>query len=122
MFKTRAGKTETALPVWGKALYDAVLASESTTKPFKTWLAESVERRFSIELDSIETKDSLQQSHKAASSLLALPWEILHDGSGYLWAVGNGIPIRRSVSGLQPTPPLKAKLPIRVLLLSPGQR
>lgn len=123
VFKIRAGKTEAALPEWGKALYRAVQAGESTQAPLNAWSEKTGSRRFSVEVNSASPKDSgrtkAQQAHEAASRLLALPWEIMHNGNGYLSAGGNGIQIRRSLPNRKQTAPLKARLPIRVLLLSP---
>jgi hypothetical protein len=56
---------------------------------------------------------------EAASDLLSLPWEILHDGDGYLSQGANGARVRRRLPNRKPTTTLQADLPIRVLLISP---
>ncbi|MEM9945664.1 MAG: tetratricopeptide repeat protein, partial [Cyanobacteria bacterium P01_D01_bin.36] len=55
----------------------------------------------------------------AASDLLSLPWEILHDGEGYLSQGGEPVRVRRRLPKRKAIQALEAKLPIRVLLLSP---
>ncbi len=56
---------------------------------------------------------------EAASDLLSLPWEILHDGTGFLSQGGKAARIRRRLPNRKQTLTRKAELPIRVLLLSP---
>ncbi len=36
---------------------------------------------------------------EVATELLALPWELLHDGQGYLFHDGIGVRVRRSLPG-----------------------
>ena len=64
-------------------------------------------------------EDETALIHEAASDLLSLPWEIMHDGTGYLSQSGNGVRVRRRLPNRKLTTTLEAKLPIRVLLLSP---
>ena len=56
---------------------------------------------------------------EAASDLLSLPWEILHDGTSYLSQGADGVRVRRRLPNRQRTEVLDADLPIRVLLVSP---
>ena len=60
-----------------------------------------------------------EQARAAATSLLALPWELIHDGSGFLFAGGRGARVRRCLPNEQPKPPIESSPPLRVLLLSP---
>ncbi|HKM56713.1 MAG TPA: CHAT domain-containing protein, partial [Isosphaeraceae bacterium] len=55
----------------------------------------------------------------AATALLALPWELIHNGSGFLFAGGQGARVRRCLPNEQPKPPIESSPPLRVLLLSP---
>ena len=123
VFKDRAGKTERALPEWGKALYAAVLGAESVREPLDEWRRKSGSRRFSVQVDSEPPEgtgeDETELFHEAASDLLSLPWEIMHDGTGYLSQGGDGVRVRRRLPNRKRTTTLKAELPIRVLLLSP---
>ncbi|WYD81169.1 MAG: hypothetical protein V8K32_02030 [Candidatus Electrothrix gigas] len=65
------------------------------------------------------SEDEAAQFRKAAVELLALPWEIMHDSSGFLGQGGNPVRVRRRLPNRKQTTTLRASLPIRVLLLSP---
>lgn len=123
VFKERAVKTEKALPQWGRALYAAALEGESARKPLDAWQRQSGSRRFSVQVDFDPLEGTKEAEaaliREAASDLLALPWEIMHDGDGYLSQGGKGVRVRRRLPKRKETPALKAELPIRVLLLSP---
>jgi hypothetical protein len=123
VFKERAQKTEAALPEWGKALRDAALGGESAREPLEEWRRQTGSRRFSVQVDfeppEGTPKEETEAIREAASDLLALPWEIMHDGVGYLSQGGNGVRVRRRLPNRQLTVTPMTKLPIRVLLVSP---
>jgi hypothetical protein len=122
-FKNRAKKTEQNLPIWGKALYDAALSGESAREPLAAWRQSSGSRRFSVQVDGEPLEGTPEaeaaKCREAASDLLSLPWEILHDSDGYLSQGAKGARVRRRLPNRKPTPTLQADLPIRVLLISP---
>ena len=123
VFKTRAEKTEDNLPKWGKALYDAALAQDEAREPLEAWSHKSGSRRFSVQVDSAYKKGTKKAQaaliREAASDLLSLPWEIMHDDVGFLSQGANGVRVRRRLPNRKRTTTIKAELPIRVLLLSP---
>ena len=123
VFKERAQKTEAALPEWGKALHDAALGGESAREPLGEWQRQTGSRRFSVQVDFEPPEGTPDEEtaaiREAASDLLALPWEILHDGVGYLSQGGNGVRVRRRLPNRKRTVTPMTKLPIRVLLVSP---
>ncbi|WP_204138029.1 tetratricopeptide repeat protein [Halomicronema sp. CCY15110] len=123
VFKQRATGTEAQLPQWGQALYQAATLAESAREPLAAWRRTSGSRRFSIQVDGEPPEgtpdDAAAQFREAANDLLTLPWEILHDGDGYLSQGAHGVRVRRRLPNRQPTNTLKADLPIRVLLISP---
>jgi hypothetical protein len=123
VFKDRATKTETALPQWGKALYDAALSGASAREALEEWQRKTGSRRFSVQVDAEPPEgtpdDQAAQFREAASELLSLPWEILHDGIGYLSQGANQARVRRRLPNRKRTQTLQAELPIRVLLVSP---
>ncbi|CAK8710714.1 CHAT domain-containing protein [Candidatus Electrothrix gigas] len=123
VFKDRATKTETELSAWGKALYEAALQAASAQEPLVAWQGQSGSRRFSVQVDfeppEGSSEDEAAQFRKAAVELLALPWEIMHDSSGFLGQGGNPVRVRRRLPNRKQTATLRASLPIRVLLLSP---
>ncbi|MEM9219763.1 MAG: tetratricopeptide repeat protein [Cyanobacteria bacterium P01_F01_bin.150] len=124
VFKDRAGKTEKALPQWGEALFQAAIGSESAREALEAWTsAAGPSRRFSVQVDGEPMEGTGEAEaalvREAASDLLSLPWEILHDGTGYVSQGGRGVRVRRRLPNRKRTTTLDADLPIRVLLLSP---
>jgi hypothetical protein len=77
VFKERAGKTEQALPTWGKALYAAALGGASAREPLDEWQRKPGSRRFSVQVDSEPPEgtgaDDTALIHEAATDLLSLP-------------------------------------------------
>ena len=108
VFKQRAGQTEQNLPLWGKALYDAALSGETAREPLAEWQRKTGSRRFSVQVDSEPLEGTPEaeadQFRAAASDLLSLPWEILHDGKGYLSQGANGVRVRRRLPNRELTP------------------
>ena len=127
VFKDRAQKTERKLPEWGKALFAAAMGGESAREPLAAWRRSGSggagSRRFSVQVDAEPIEGTAAEAaalfREAASDLLSLPWEILHDGDGYLSQGANGVRVRRRLPNFKPTQTVEADLPIRVLLLSP---
>lgn len=123
VFKQRAEKTEANLSEWGNALYQAALSGESAREPLGEWSRKTGSRRFSVQVDFEPIEGTPVEEtalmREAASDLLALPWEIMHDGTGFLSQGGNPVRVRRRLPNRKPTISISAKLPIRVLLLSP---
>ena len=123
VFKQRATGTEAQLPQWGQALYQAATLAESAREPLAEWRRTTGSRRFSVQVDGDPPEgtpdDAAARFREAANDLLTLPWEILHDGDGYLSQGANGVRVRRRLPNRKPTTTLKADLPIRVLLISP---
>ena len=123
VFKERAEKTAKRLPQWGQALYQAALGGVSAREPYEAWRGQTGSRRFSVQVDfePPEGTDAAATAliYAAASDLLALPWEILHDGGGYLAQGAKAVRVRRRLPNRKRTPAVQTRLPIRVLLLSP---
>ena len=76
--RCRSGATRSSTPRW---------VARPPVNPDEAWRRASGSRRFSVEVDfdpvegTPEAEAALMR--EAASDLLALPWEILHDGTGY---------------------------------------
>lgn len=91
LFKERAERIEQKLPEWGGDLYKAALGSQSAGEPLTAWqnASDGAARCFSVFVDSDLPEDASAEQQKnaneAASELLSLPWELLHDGGGYLF-------------------------------------
>jgi tetratricopeptide (TPR) repeat protein len=123
VFRERAERVEELLPGWGRLLYEAVAAAEARTA-LEAWkAARDAERRFTVLVDHalVAGRDSEQQrqANEAAAKLLALPWELIHDGGGYLFHGANGARVRRRLPNRAPLDPVTAERVIRVLLVSP---
>jgi tetratricopeptide (TPR) repeat protein len=86
---TEAARIKGLLPVWGKALFEAVFKEREATRRFNSFQDNADEAR----LLTISTE------HPA---ILVLPWELLHDpapGGGFLFMENPRISIRRRVAG-----------------------
>jgi len=124
IFQERARRIEAALPKWGCLLYGS-LNVEVCSAILYAWKSApgDAERRFTVKVDKqliVGASDAQQkESHEAATLLLSLPWELIHDDSGYLFQGAHGVRVRRSLPNRNPWPALATKPPIRVLLVSP---
>ena len=58
-------------------------------------------------------------AREAATVLLALPWELLHDGRSYLFQGQHAVRVRRRLPNRHEQRPRVTDLPIRILLVSP---
>jgi len=128
-FADRAQRIESDLATWGQALHRAALPAEHTTNVLQAWagIAPRSERRFSVYLDP-DTEAGMPEEAKAeareaeareaAVALLALPWELLHDGSGFLFQGARATRVRRRLpnKGVFDVPVLAP--PIRILLVT----
>lgn len=129
-FAERARGVEKRLPEWGQDLWDALATSEpGHAAPVQAWkkLAAQSDRRFTIEAPpavklSRKATDEEKAAHRAGqeatTELLALPWELLHDGHGYLFHDGIGVRVRRSLPGGESPadlPEAARRAPLRVL-------
>ena len=125
VFQERAERIEAQLPQWGKDLYEAALKSESARAALTAWqnVADDAERRFSVQVDrdAPEGANEEQQAdaNEAACDLLSLPWELLHDDSGYLFQGKHAARVRRRLPNRRPQSLAVSDLPIRILLVSP---
>jgi tetratricopeptide (TPR) repeat protein len=122
----RARAVERNLETWGQALFKAAIGEKQEGRAaFDAWRSAGggADRRFSVLVDdnmlAEATDDQAEQARAAATSLLALPWELIHDGSGFLFADGRGARVRRCLPNEQQKPPIESSPPLRVLLLSP---
>ncbi len=114
VFAERAARIVEDLPGWGRKLYNAVLAHESTRKPMAAWTeaAKRGDGRFSVKVDAGEDAE-------AAAAMLGLPWEILRNDDGYLAAGQASVHIRRRLPSNVARAPVVVAPPVRVLLVSP---
>jgi hypothetical protein len=125
VFRDRAKRIEKQLPAWGRQLFDAALAVPEAQSSLQSWRRPDTQslRRFTVMVDAPTgdgnpPDDATSAAQQAATLLLALPWELIHDQQGYLFQGVKGVRVRRrpdaDVVELQPGEP-----PVRVLLVSP---
>lgn len=130
VFQGRAERVEAQLPTWGKQLFDEAAKTDSAKDTLNVWrnAADGAERRFSVEVDSELPEGAVTEdqaaakeaaANEAASVLLLLPWELLHDGRGFLFHGKNPVRVRRRLPNRYPQPSVVRELPIRILLVSP---
>ncbi len=125
VFKERAERIETQLPKWGQDLYQAALATPFAQETLTAWQQAGAvgERRFSVFVDSellVGAEDEVQLvAGEAATDLLSLPWELLHDGRGFLFHGKHPVHVRRRLPNRHSQPVRPTQLPIRILLASP---
>jgi tetratricopeptide (TPR) repeat protein len=120
----RARKGEANLITWGQALHDAALPLEHTAKVLQGWagVGEGASRRFSVTVDaslvSGASEEEQNAAREAATSLLGLPWELLHNGKGFLFQGARPVRVRRRLPIKDHLPIPVVAPPIRVLLIT----
>jgi tetratricopeptide (TPR) repeat protein len=136
-FAHRKQNIEQQLQYWGGLLYEQALqqpvdasqpnpalAAHATREVLAAWgrVGAQATRRFSVLVDDrIEAGASFEQQHavrEAAAALLALPWELLHDGQRFLFQGAHATRVRRRLPGTQAHAAVQLTLPIRILLIS----
>ena len=125
LFQERAARIEAQLPQWGAALYQAALDHGAAQEPLLAWrqVAELHERRFSVlvesDLPAGASHEDQAAANEAAAALLTLPWELLRDQFGWLFQGKHAVRVRRTLPNRRAAREAKARLPIRILLVSP---
>ena len=127
-FTERAKEIEAKLPQWGRLIY-ATLEHEAGGNAFQAWKSapKGVARRLTVLVDENlvaedqkdENGDAEESAKEAATLLLGLPWELLHDGKGYLFEGVRGVRVRRRLPNRDYREPAVTNPPIRVLLVCP---
>lgn len=120
----RAKQVEANLIAWGKALHAAALPLEATANVLQAWagVEAGASRRFSVSVDdslllgSSEAENATAQ--EAATALLALPWELLHNGDGFLFQGARPSRVRRRLPNKRDRAVPVVAPPIRVLLIT----
>ena len=131
VFQERARNVEERLPEWGRLLHKAALEHEQAREAWEAWKrsGNGVVRRLTVLVDSDliasgtdsgeEEKKRQVEASEASTLLLGLPWELLHDNTGYLFHGPNPVRVRRRLPNRTQRTPLVTTAPLRVLLLSP---
>jgi len=120
----RARKVEANLIAWGQALHDAALPLAHTAKVLQGWagVGEGASRRFSVTVDaslvSGASEEEQNAAREAATALLGLPWELLHNGKGFLFQGARPVRVRRRLPNKDNLSVPVVAPPIRVLLIT----
>ena len=123
VFDDRAMLVVESLPKWGRLIYDAV-NTDDARESLEAWKSDRAgERRFTVRVNRAIPKDKPKEDQdraaEAATALLALPWELIHDERGFLFQGARPVRVRRSLPNRFRQPALATEPPIRVLLVSP---
>ena len=120
----RAKQVEANLIAWGQALHGVALPLQPTTNVLHAWagVEAGASRRFSVSVDDSPLHGSSEAeknaAKEAATSLLALPWELLHNGEGFLFQGGRPSLVRRRLPNKRDRAVPVVAPPIRVLLIT----
>jgi len=124
VFRERARKVEDNLVAWGRQLHDAAMPVGPTVNVRSAWARTDSHagRRFSIHVDaSVEVGASdadVATAREAATLLLGLPWELLHDGDSFLFQGAKPTRVRRRLPNTRDLDVPVVGTPIRILLIS----
>lgn len=139
VFAMQKQAVEQKLQSWGALLYEQAfqqpasmtaasasqpLATFATTHVLAAWagVAAHANRRFSILIDDTpefgSAPERATQAQEAATAMLALPWELLHDGSRFLFQGAHATRVRRRLQGTKAHGALQLALPARILLIT----
>lgn len=111
---------ETEMADWGKQLFEKLTERREDLLLFLEWKGDQVhERRFSVKFNFFNEKNLPPEKLEAVNLLMATPWEILHDGTGYLFQGKKPVRVRRRIPNRGKKEPLPLRDKLRVLLLSP---
>ena len=120
----RPRKVEENLVKWGQLLYDAAMPVAHRENVLQAWakVHGSAGRRFSVHVDTaLEAgvpEADVKAAQEAATLLLGLPWELLHDGDSYLFQGAKPTRVRRRLPNTRVLDVPVVATPIRILLVT----
>ncbi|WP_295884787.1 tetratricopeptide repeat protein [uncultured Thiohalocapsa sp.] len=126
VIQERAGRVEQNLETWGRALHAAAMPLEHTANVRDAWtrIDDHAGRRFSVHVDVDATLEAgapeteVEAAREAATVLLGLPWELLHDGKSFLFQGARPTRVRRRLPRTQGFDVPVVATPIRILLVT----
>jgi tetratricopeptide (TPR) repeat protein len=123
-FQDRAEKVEADLAKWGRLLYEAAMPGATTANVLQAWarIDGHAGRRFSVHVDASTLAGAPEgetlAAKEAATLLLGLPWELLHNGKHYLFQGAKPTRVRRRLPSTEPFDVPVVATPIRILLVT----
>lgn len=136
VIRERARRVEHNLVTWGCQIHEQALPAAHTANVMQAWVRSTsrttsttasrttgeVRRRFSVMVDATQiagaTADETNTAQEAATELLRLPWELLHDGQAFLFQGARPVRVRRRLPNTQVLDVPVVAPPIRILLVS----
>lgn len=124
VIQQRARKVEESLVTWGRLLHGAAMPPAHVGNVNEAWKAidAHADRRFSILVDvALEagaSEEQLETAQEAATLLLGLPWELLHDGWSFLFQGATPTCARRRLPNTCALDVPVVATPIRILLVA----
>ena len=109
---------------WGQLLYEAAMPVAHTANVMKAWarIDGHAGRRFSVYVDATPEAGApaadVETAREAATLLLGLPWELLHDGDGFLFQGAKPTRVRRRLPNTRDLDVPVVATPIRILLVT----
>ncbi|MDM8535915.1 TIR domain-containing protein [Desulfobacterales bacterium HSG17] len=130
VFRERARDVEKKLPQWGQELYETAMPVKACHNVLTAWQKgdSKAELRFTVHVDAQlpdmavpdeAYKEKQAQANEAATLLLGLPWELLHDGHGFLFQGAKPVRVRRQLPNRESFDIMLSEPPIRILMVSP---
>ena len=123
-FRHRARKVEENLVKWGQLLYKKAIHADHTANVMNAWarIAGDADRRFSVYVDAALEEGvpeaEVTAAKEAATLMLGLPWELLHDGEAYLFQGAKPMRVRRRLPNTKVLEVPVVAPPIRILLVT----
>ncbi len=123
-FQNRAQKVEENLIEWGKRLYKAAVPELHTNNVMQAWVKVDCKagRRFSVHVDDAledgAPEEDMNASREAATLLLGLPWELLHDDDSFLFQGAKATRVRRRLPNTRVFDVSVVATPIRILFIT----
>jgi hypothetical protein len=127
VFQKRAKEIEQNFPKWGHDIYKAAAYNDGLVRD---WLSPHADtnlrftafvdpKAFDPQLSDEEAQKRQAEADQASTLILGLPWELLHDGGGYLFQGARPVYIRRRMPNKITLKVAAADPPVRILLVSP---
>ncbi len=123
-FRARARKVEENLVKWGQLLHKKAIHADHTANVINAWskIAGDADRRFSVYVDATleagAPETEITSAREAATLILGLPWELLHDGESYLFQGAKPMRVRRRLPNTKVLDIPVVATPIRILLVT----
>jgi tetratricopeptide (TPR) repeat protein len=123
-FRDRARKVEENLVKWGRELHTAAMPVAHTANVMQAWarIGDHAGRRFSVHVDAAleagAPEADIKTAQEAATELLKAPWELLHDGDGFLFQGAKPTRVRRRLPNTKVLDVPIVATPIRILLVT----